>query len=64
MTPLYWIPPRSTAALEARITYQREASKGERLRVETRLIDFDGKRSYLYQEMYRDEALLATQETV
>jgi acyl-CoA thioester hydrolase len=55
---------RSTVALEAHITYQREASKGERLRVETRLIDFDGKRSHLYQEMYRDEDLLATQETV
>ena len=55
---------RSTVALEAHITYQREASKGERLRVETRLIDFDGKRSHLYQEMYRDGELLATQETV
>lgn len=55
---------RSTVTLKAHITYQREATKGKRLRIELRLIDFDGKRSHLYQEIYRDQELLATQETV
>ncbi len=55
---------RSTVALEAHITYQNEASVGERLRIETRVFDFDGKRTHLYQEMYRDDDLLATQETL
>ena len=55
---------RSTVALEAHITYQNEASIGEKLRVETRIIDFDAKRTHLYQEMYRDDELLATQETL
>lgn len=55
---------RSTVALEAHITYQNEASIGESLRVETRIIDFDAKRTHLYQEMYRDDTLLATQETL
>ena len=55
---------RSTVALEAHITYQNEASLGDKLRIETRVLDFDGKRTHLYQEMYRDDALLATQETL
>jgi len=55
---------RSTVALEAHITYQNEASLGDKLRIETRILDFDGKRTHLYQEMYRGDALLATQETL
>jgi len=55
---------RSTVALEAHITYQNEASLGEELRVDTRILDFDAKRTHLYQEMYRGEDLLATQETL
>ena len=58
------VQKRSTVALEAHITYQNEASIGEKLRVETRIIDFDAKRTHLYQEMYRDATLLATQETL
>ena len=54
---------RSTVALESHITYQREASLGEKLRVNTRLLDYDGKRCHIYQEMYRDE-LLSTLETL
>ncbi len=54
----------STVALEAHITYQNEASIDEHLRVETRILDFDAKRTHLYQEMYRDDTLLATQETL
>ena len=55
---------RSTVALEAHITYQNEASLGEQLIVHSRIIDCDAKRTHLYQEMYRDADLLATQETV
>ena len=55
---------RSTVALESHITYQQEASLGDELRVETRVIDFDGKRAHIYQEMYRGDQLLATQETL
>jgi acyl-CoA thioester hydrolase len=55
---------KSTVALEAHITYQREAHLGDALRVETRIIDFDGKRAHVYQELYRGDELLATQETL
>jgi acyl-CoA thioester hydrolase len=55
---------RSTVALESHITFQNEASLGDRLRAETRIIDFDGKRAHVYQELYRDDTLLATQETL
>jgi acyl-CoA thioester hydrolase len=55
---------RSTVALEAHVTYQQEAHLGEQLRIETRLLECDGKRVHVYQEMYRDGTLLATQETL
>jgi acyl-CoA thioester hydrolase len=55
---------RSTVALESHITYQQEAHLGERLRIETRILDCDGKRVHVYQEIYRDSTLLATQETL
>jgi len=55
---------RSTVALEAHITYQNEASLGDELEVRSRIIDFDVKRTHLYQEMYRGADLLATQETL
>ncbi len=55
---------RSTVALEAHITYQQEASLGDELRVDTRVIDSDGKRVHVCQEMYRGDQLLATQETL
>ena len=55
---------RSTVALEAHITYQNEASLDEVLTVRSRILDFDAKRTHLYQEMYRGEDLLATQETL
>ena len=55
---------RSTVALESHITYRREASLGNELRIDTRVIDFDGKRAHLCQEMYRGDQLLATQETL
>ncbi len=55
---------RSTVALEAHVTYQQEAHLGEDLRIETRILECDGKRVHIYQEMYRDSTLLATQETL
>ena len=55
---------RSTVALESHVTYQQEAHLGERLRIETRILDCDGKRVHVYQEIYRDATLLATQETL
>jgi acyl-CoA thioester hydrolase len=55
---------RSTVALESHITYQSEASLGDELEVRTRILDFDAKRTHLYQEMYRGDDLLATQETL
>lgn len=53
---------RSTVALEAHVTYQREALRGEKLRVESRILACDGKRLHYAQEMYRGSELLATQE--
>ena len=55
---------RSTVALESHITYQQEASLGDELRIDTRVIDFDGKRAHLCQEMYHGDQLLASQETL
>lgn len=54
----------STVALEAHITYQNEAARGERLRVVTRVLDCDGKRIHWAQEMWRGDVLLSTQETI
>jgi len=55
---------RSTVALESHVTYQQEAHLGEALRIETRILACDGKRVHVYQEIYRDATLLATQETL
>ena len=55
---------RSTVALESHISYQQEAHLGEQLRIETRILACDGKRVHVYQEVLRDVALLATQETL
>jgi acyl-CoA thioester hydrolase len=52
----------SWMVLEAHLTYQREACLGDALRIETRVLDFDAKLAHLYQEMYRGEELLSTQE--
>lgn len=55
---------RSTVALESHITYQREALLGDALRIETRILDCDGKRVHVYQELCRGAELLASQETL
>ncbi len=54
----------STVALESRIAYLAEASLGDELRIDTRVIDFDGKRMHYYQEMFRGEELVSAQETL
>jgi acyl-CoA thioester hydrolase len=54
----------STVSLEAHICYHAEAMLGDKLRVETRIVDFDSKRAHVYQEMYNENLLLATQETL
>ena len=55
---------RSTVALESHVTYQQEAHLGEALRIESRILACDGKRVHVYQEIYREATLLATQETL
>ena len=55
---------RSTVALESRIAYQSEASLGDDLRIDTRAIDFDGKRVHYYQEMFRGDEKIASSETL
>jgi acyl-CoA thioester hydrolase len=52
----------SWMVVEAHITYQTGAQLGDRLRVESRVLDFTPKLAHLYQEMYRDQTLLTTQE--
>jgi acyl-CoA thioester hydrolase len=55
---------RSTVALENHLTYQNEAMQGDRLRIESRILETDGKRMHFCQAMYRDSTLLATQEVI
>ncbi len=52
----------SWMVLEAHLTYQNEARLGDSLRIETRVLDFNQKLAHLYQEMFRGDQLLATQE--
>lgn len=52
----------SWMVLEAHLTYQNEARLGDVLRIETRVMDFNSKLAHLYQEMFRGDQLLATQE--
>lgn len=52
----------SWMSVEAHITYQQEARLGDALRIESRVLDCNTKLVHLYQEMYRADELLATQE--
>ncbi len=51
---------------EAHVTYEREVCVGDRLRVTSRVLGFDGKRIILYHEMHCDGAdgLVATNEVL
>jgi acyl-CoA thioester hydrolase len=57
---------RSAYTVEAHIKYRREVRLGERVRIGTRLIDFDAKRLRLHHLMMRssDGALAAEAELV
>ncbi|MGD9601186.1 MAG: thioesterase family protein [Gammaproteobacteria bacterium] len=55
---------RSTVALECHLTYQNEAHLGDALRIESRILATDGKRTHIAQAMYREATLLATQEVM
>jgi len=52
----------SWMVLEAHITYQNEANLGEQLALTSRVLDCNAKCAHLYQEMYRGDTLLSTQE--
>ncbi len=52
----------SWMVLEGHITYQNEARLGDLLLIKSRVLDCSTKAAHLYQEMYRGETLLSTQE--
>lgn len=52
----------SWVALESHLGFLQEARQGDALRIETRVIDVEGRKLHLAQEMYRDGTLLATHE--
>ncbi len=52
----------SWMVLEAHITYQNEATLGDSLKLRSRVLDCNAKCAHLYQEMYRFDELLSTQE--
>lgn len=52
----------SWMVLEGHITYQNEARLGDLLLIKSRVLDCSAKAAHLYQEMYRGETLLSTQE--
>jgi len=52
----------SWMVLEGHITYQNEARLGDLLLIQSRVLDCSAKAAHLYQEMYRGETLLSTQE--
>ena len=47
---------------ESHITYQNEARLGDALEIRSRVLDLAPKAAHLYQEMYRGDQLLSTQE--
>ncbi|MSQ68877.1 MAG: thioesterase-like protein [Gammaproteobacteria bacterium] len=52
----------SSMAVEAHITYQNEARLGDALTIKSRVLACASKAAHLYQEMFRGEQLLATEE--
>jgi len=62
LTPDYRRAQDSTTfAAESHILFQREVREGNRLRFQTRLLDFDAKRLHFAQRMYHaDEGYLAS----
>lgn len=56
----------SLFVVEAHVTYEREVVAGDRLDVDSRILDFDGKRMILYHEMRcpRFAGLVASNEVL
>jgi acyl-CoA thioester hydrolase len=52
----------SWMVVESHITYQNEARLGDTLTIKSRVLDCANKAAHLYQEMFRGEQLLATEE--
>ena len=55
---------QSTVALEARLSVLGPAYRGERLRIESRIVQFDAKRLHIAQVLARGEAWVATRESM
>ena len=56
----------STFAHEAHLNFLREVNEGDKIRFESRLLDFDRKRIHFYQEMFHEEEgfLAASHESI
>jgi len=54
---------KSTVALEAHTTYFKSIEFNG-VEIATRIHDFDGKKVHIYQELFSNSTLLATQETL
>ena len=54
---------KSTVALEAHTTYLRKVSV-DSMDVATRIYNFDGKKVHIFQELFSESTLIATQETL
>ena len=67
MTPEYRKANQcSTFAHEAHLNFLREVNEGDKIRFESRLLDFDNKRIHFYQEMFHQEQgyLAASHESI
>lgn len=49
----------STFSAESHVCYLREIHEGDRVYVESRLIDFDEKRFHFYQELFHEDGWLS-----
>jgi acyl-CoA thioester hydrolase len=56
----------SVFVAEAHVTYEQEVNAGDRLRVQSRVLGFDGRRFILFHEMFREGSreLAATNEVL
>ena len=54
---------KSTVALEAHVTYLNKITDYS-VRILTRILNFDGKKVHIYQELFMGKLLLARQETL
>ena len=52
----------SWVALESHLAFHTPAQRGDRLRIESCVLDLDAKKIHVFQAMYREAELLATHE--